>query len=154
MSRQLDHEELIIRGLKLHEARRYAAALPYFDRARQLAPECPVAVYNRANTLHMLGRDQEAYPLLRPLVEVGPEELRQRCLISVGARSLQLDAYILLFWVVLHDRGFCAQAFDYAGEHLRRRCRGVPSVWSKRAVRAPRACKAGLQGKLGRLLPT
>jgi tetratricopeptide (TPR) repeat protein len=135
MGRRLDHESLISRGLELHEARRYTAALPYFERALRLDPDCLVAVYNRANTLHMLGRDEEAYPLLRGLIEVSPEELRRRCPAG-DPRGLQLDAYMLLFWVVLHGRGFCAEAFAYAAEHLRRRCRGVHSVWSAREVRA------------------
>jgi tetratricopeptide (TPR) repeat protein len=166
MSRRLDHETVILRGLELHEAHRYAAALRYFDRALQLAPDCPVAVYNRANTLHMLARDQDAYALLRGLIEVSPEDLRSRCHIPLGPRSLQLDAYNLLLWVVLDGRGFCAEAFEYAAEHLRRRCRGVPSVWSNRQVRAdiaamrrewhetaPRECAAAMRSKLGHLLP-
>ena len=120
MGRRPDHDTMILRGLALHEARRYAAALPYFDRALQLAPDCPVAVYNRANTLHMLDRDEEAYPLLRDLIGASHEELRRRCP-GVWPRSLQLDAYMLLFWVVLDYRGACDEAFEYAAEHLRRR---------------------------------
>ncbi len=130
-----DHEALIERGLALHEARRYAAALPYFDRALAAAPGCAVAIYNRANTLHMLGREAEAYLLLQDLIAVGPEELRQRCP-CVGPRSLQLDTYFLLFWVVLYHRGFCPEAFAYAEEHLRRRRRGLASKWTVREVRA------------------
>lgn len=51
MRRRLDHEALVQRGLDLHEARRYAAALPWFDRALAAAPGCPVAEYNWANAL-------------------------------------------------------------------------------------------------------
>jgi tetratricopeptide (TPR) repeat protein len=135
MARRLDHEALVQRGLDLHEARRYAAALPWFDRALAVAPECPVAQYNRANTLHMLDRDREAEPILRRLITASPAQLRRRCA-TAAARSLQLDARYLLFWVLLGGRGFSAEAFRLAEEHLRRRRRGLRSLWPVREVRA------------------
>jgi tetratricopeptide (TPR) repeat protein len=135
MENSRDHTALIKRGLKLHEARRYSAALPYFDRALKHAPDCPVAAFNRANTLHMLGRNKIAYPILRELVGVKPEELRRRCPDS-SPRSLQLDTLMLLFFVVSDVKGACAEAIAYGTQHLRRRRRGVQSVWSSRQVRA------------------
>ncbi|HEX8914382.1 MAG TPA: tetratricopeptide repeat protein [Humisphaera sp.] len=134
MARKPDHDSLIRRGLALHEARRYSAALPYFDRALTVAPACPVAAYNRANALHMLDRDREAEPILRGLLAVAPSELHRRCPTS-DPRSLQMDACCLLFWVLLHGRGFSAEAFRFADEHLRRRRRGLRSAWSAREVR-------------------
>jgi tetratricopeptide (TPR) repeat protein len=135
VNRHLEHIRLMRSGWKHHDARRYDAALPYFDRAFRIAPECPSVVYNRANTLHMLGRDQEAYPLLLDLIRADIQELRRRCTIA-RPRSLQLDAYQLMFWVVLYGKGFCDEAFRYAREHLRRRKRGVHSIWTAREVRA------------------
>lgn len=134
MKARKDHEVLVKAGLKLHEAHHYARALHYFERARRLAPDCPVVHYNRANTLHMLNRDAEAYSILRELISVPPAELERRCP-DARPLSLQLDAHFLLFWVVLDYRGFCAEAFNYAAEHLRRRRRGLQSVWSIRDVR-------------------
>jgi tetratricopeptide (TPR) repeat protein len=119
----------------LHEARRYAAALSFFDRATRVAPDCPLVVYNRANTLYMLERDAEAYPLLRGLIEATPEELDRRCPFD-RPRSLHLDAHYLLFLVVVHGRGVCAEAFEYAMTHLRLRRRGVQSLWPVREVRS------------------
>ncbi|HEY5912343.1 MAG TPA: tetratricopeptide repeat protein [Verrucomicrobiae bacterium] len=135
MKSREDHEGLLKAGLKLHEARRYAEALRYFERATRLAPDCPVAAYNRANAMHMLGRDSEAYSILRELIGVPAAELERRCP-NARPLSLQLDAHFLLFWVVLDYRGLCAEAFEYAAEHLRRRRRGLQSVWSIREVRA------------------
>lgn len=132
--RRHDHAALIARGLALYEARRYAAALPCFDRALRMAPECPIALYNRANTLHMLERSEEASEILKGLLAVTPEVLHQRCEVPFSARSIQTDACMLLFWTTLHHRGFCDEAFEHAAAHLRRRSRGVPSVWSKREV--------------------
>jgi len=134
MKARKDHEVLVKAGLKWHEAHHYARALHYFERARRLAPDCPVVHYNRANTLHMLNRDAEAYSILRELISVPPAELERRCP-DARPLSLQLDAHFLLFWVVLDYRGFCAEAFNYAAEHLRRRRRGLQSVWSIRDVR-------------------
>jgi hypothetical protein len=94
-----------------------------------------VADYNRANTLHMMGREAEAYAILRELTKLASKELGRRCL-NFQASSLQLDAYFLLFWVTLYYKGFCTEAFRYADEHLRRRRRGLHSVWSLREVRA------------------
>jgi tetratricopeptide (TPR) repeat protein len=129
-----DHEVLIQRGSDLHEARQYGAALRWFERALLVAPDCPVAVYNRANTLHMLDRDHEAEGLLRELIAATPQELRRRCP-ETQPRSLQLDAHFLLFLVLADGRGPCEGAFAFAAKHLRLRRRGLYSVWSAREVR-------------------
>lgn len=130
-----DHKRLVTRAVKLHDARKYSTAFKCFKKASRIAPECPVITYGIANAMHMLGRDVEAYPLLEELLSVEPAELDRRCP-ACGPRSLQLDAYFLLFHVVLYGRGFCAEAFNYADEHLRRRRRGLHSVWSTRQVRS------------------
>ena len=135
MARGLDHEALVQRGLDLHEARRYALALRWFERALAVAPKCPVAGYNRANTLHMLDRDGEAEPILRELIGASPAELRRQCA-SADARGLQLDAHYLLAQVLRGGRGVPSEVLALAEEHLRRRRRGLRSVWSAREVRA------------------
>ena len=130
-----DHFTLVRRGLELHEARKYAQALPYFERACGLAPRCATAGYNRANTLHMLGKAEEAYHLLRKIVEASLDDLREGCP-QCGPRGLQSDAYFLLSLVVQHWRGDCEEALRYAGEHLKRRKRGLYSLWTINEVRA------------------
>jgi tetratricopeptide (TPR) repeat protein len=130
-----DHIALIRHGLALHEAGRYAAALSYFERAFEVAPRCPTAWYNRANTLHMLGRTEEAEAFLRPILAASLDELREGCP-DCMPRSLQLDAFMLLSWVLWAGHGPCAEAVELAAEHLRRRQRGVHSLWSAREVRA------------------
>ncbi|PTU32654.1 tetratricopeptide repeat protein [Stenotrophobium rhamnosiphilum] len=134
MAVRVNHKELIEEGHIQHEAHRYVAALPLFRRALKLAPTCLVAEYNVANTLHMLGRDVEADAILRRLIAASPVALRGRCH-AHRARSVQLDAYQLLFWVTLYKRGFCKEAFAFGEAHLRRRRRGVRSAWTARQVR-------------------
>ena len=134
MAPRMNHKELIERGHLRHEARRYAAALPLFQQALKLEPTCLVAEYNVANTLHMLGRHKEAEAILRRLIAAKVESLRHRCH-AHRARSVQLDSYQLLFWVTLYFRGFCKEAFAFGETHLRRRRRGLRSVWTAREVR-------------------
>jgi hypothetical protein len=112
MKRQLDHIELVRRGNVLHEARRYRAALPFFEKSLSQAPRCPVAAYCKANTLHMLDRD--AYPILKHLIQLTLAELRDRCE-SSSPQSLQLDAYYLLFLVTLRHKGLGRRLLDMLG---------------------------------------
>lgn len=129
------HENEIERGLELHDARKYAAALKHFERAHALAPLCPLADYNRANTLHQLGREAEAAELLEQLIATPVATLKARC-DGTPARSLQVDAYYLLFLTSVWGNGFSAKAFKYADQHVRRRRPGVKSIWTLREVRA------------------
>jgi tetratricopeptide (TPR) repeat protein len=130
-----DHFTLVRRGLQLHEARNYARALRYFEQACVLAPRCGTARYNRANTLFMLGNSEDAYHLLRTIVEASLLDLREGCP-PCGPRGLQSDAYFLLALVVRHWRGDCEEALRYADEHLKRRKRGRESIWKINEVRA------------------
>lgn len=130
------HFTLIKRGLALHERWKYRSALAYFEQAHGLAPGCPFAIYNRANTLYMLSRDEEAYGLLHRITDVTFIELVSGCPDSLQSpRSCQLDAHYLLFHVVLGWKGFCEEAFAHAELHLQLRTRGLGSVWSMREVR-------------------
>ena len=136
MGRQpADHFTLVRRGLELHEARKYRQAFRYFERASALAPECPTVTYNLANTLHMLGSDDESYRLLRSIIEASLGELREACP-ECGPRGLQSDALFLMAIVVQHSRGDCVEALAYALQHLNRRHRGVSSLFTIRDVRA------------------
>jgi|GEM_PF-5234283 len=135
--RRCEHDclPLIDRGLKLHDRERFAAALTCFERALSVSPECPFAMYDRANTLHSMGRDNEAEQPLRDLISATANELSHRCA-STSFRSVQIDAHFLLFRVLLYGRGFSKEAFAFAEKHLSMRRRGVRSVWSMREVRA------------------
>ena len=83
----------------------------------------------------MLGRDEEAYHLLRNIVDASLDEMREGCR-DCGPRGLQLDAYFLLAIVVRYWRGDCQEALEYASEHLKRRRRGLSSLWTIDDARA------------------
>ena len=129
------HSELIRRGLRWHERRRYERALPLFVQALEDWPTCPNARYNLANTLHMLGHDEEACVILRELVDSSDRELLEGCDdLAISPRSMRLDAHFLLFLSTLHVDGNWRKAVPHLRRHLRSRARGVRSIWSKREV--------------------
>lgn len=131
-----EHFSLIQKGLILHEKFKYSDALLYFENAYKLAPRCPSAMYNYANTLHMLERDIEAYNLLQQIVNSSIEDLRLGCQESrEPPKSYQVDAYYLLFHVVFYWKRSWEEAFPYAQKHLVWRTRGLKSAWTIKQIR-------------------
>lgn len=130
-----DHVSLIQIGGNLHERFLYVKALQYVEKAYRLAPQCPSAIYNLANVLHMVDRDKDAYELLQKIINSSIEELQQGCLECENPRSYQLDAYYLLFLVVLYWKRSWKDAFPYAEKHLHLRKQGHKSVWNINEIR-------------------
>ncbi len=130
-----DHFALVKRGLALHEARKYSRALPYFEKALAACPRCPNAIYNKANTLIMLGDYEQARALLLELVGATEDELRAGCPdMAETPRSLCLDAFNILFTSTLYATGSWKKATPFLREHLRRRARGLQSRWSRHQI--------------------
>jgi len=59
-------------GLTHYEQGQYSRALKFATRALELAPRCPLALWDYAGTLQMLGRDAEAIAIYRRLIRRGP----------------------------------------------------------------------------------
>jgi len=129
------HEQLVKRGNRLHEGFRYKTALPLFQKAFELAPTCPAAIYNLANTLHMLDREQEAHNLLMKLVKMSDSDLTSGCPELRQPRSFKCDAFYLMFHVMLFSTNRWSKAFPFAQKHLQSRKRGLKSAWSLRTIR-------------------
>jgi tetratricopeptide (TPR) repeat protein len=130
-----DHFDLIRHGLLFHEDRKYSHALSLFERALELAPRCPSATYNQANTLNMLGRYEESRSILLKFVNTSEAEHLSGCLdMAETPRSLCLDAFNLLFLSTLHATESWRLATPFLREHLRRRTRGLQSLWSRRQI--------------------
>ena len=134
MSNIEQHEQLIESGLALHEAFRYADALPVFREALEGAPECVAAQYNVANTLHMLGENAEASAILKNLLATDDDTFRQGCPLGQEPNGFKLDALYLLFLVTLDETQSWADAYPYALEHLNARDDDVDSVFSDEFV--------------------
>ena len=129
------HEKLVKRGLRLHESLRYKAALPLFQKAFELSPTCPATIYNLANTLHMLDREQEARNLLMKLTKMNDADLKSGCAELRQPRSFRCDALYLMFHIMLFSTNRWSKAFPFAQKHLQNRKRGLKSAWSLRNIR-------------------
>ena len=62
-------------GLTYYEEGHYRMALRYSERAFEMAPECPMVLWDYAGDLQMLGRHAEALDLYARLVSQGVEGL-------------------------------------------------------------------------------
>src|SRR5262245_20839579 len=60
-------------GLTYYEAYKYEKALFYTERALELTPNCPLALWDYAGDLDMLGRTREAIYIYKKLVKRGVE---------------------------------------------------------------------------------
>lgn len=129
------HEMLIKRGLRMHEHFRYKEALPLFRKAFERAPNCPAAIYNLANTLHMLGREKETQALLSTLIRMTNRQLATGCPVLNQPESFKNDAFYLMFHVVLSASRSWSKALPFAEKHLRNRRRGLKSAWAAKDIR-------------------
>jgi len=134
MGKSLSRFELIDRGLDHHEAKQYRRALPYFEKAFLLEPCCPFAIYNMANTLHMLSEEHKAAQLLKNLLLLKLNDIPHDITANT-LRVLQLDANYLMFLVMIYGQGFSREAFAFANKHLKQRKAIKGSVWSLAQVR-------------------
>jgi tetratricopeptide (TPR) repeat protein len=75
-----DHWLLTRLATTYYEERRYKNALQLVEKARVLAPECPLVLWDYAGTLDALGRSEEAVSVYMALILRGPEKIgRQEC---------------------------------------------------------------------------
>ena len=130
-----DHFFLVTRAMCDHERFRYAPALVWFDRAFAAAPSCPSVLYNRANTLHMLRRNQEAYEILVPLSKMTRRQVGQACPEGgIDTASFVADTNFLLFHVVACRDASLRNAKPFLDKYFKLR---LPrrSTWTLRAAR-------------------
>jgi tetratricopeptide (TPR) repeat protein len=71
-----DNHWLLTRLSTTHyEQRDYPEALRWVEKARRIAPNCPLVLWDYAGTLDMLGREQEAIAVYRSLLERGVDAI-------------------------------------------------------------------------------
>ena len=130
-----DHFQLVKQGLAVHETRDYEKALSIFEEALKRRSACPNALYNKANVLHMLGRDGEALKILLELIDSNDLAYLEGCPEMVETpRSLRLDALFLSFLCMLDQTGSWKAASPYLRRHLASRARGLRSLWSRSQI--------------------
>lgn len=62
-------------GLTYYEERAYRKSLSYSRKALRLAPNCPLALWDYAGSLQMLGRHRTALRVYRQLLSRGVEQI-------------------------------------------------------------------------------
>jgi tetratricopeptide (TPR) repeat protein len=131
-----DHWLLTRLGLTYYEQKQYRRALHYELKALQLEPYCPLAVWDYAGTLDMLGRKKEALSVYRWLISWGEERLAYGpCGEGMqAARSLIADCFYRI-GLILQEQGQRKRAVEALREHLSRRTRGTRSIYPLSQVR-------------------
>jgi tetratricopeptide (TPR) repeat protein len=132
-----DNHWLLTRlALTYYEQKQYRRALRYELKALQLAPYCPLAIWNYAGTLDMLGQKKEALELFRWLISWGEDDLAYgQCGEGIrAARSLIADCYYRIGSILAEQRQWKRAAAAYK-EHLSRRTRGTRSIYPLREAK-------------------
>lgn len=127
-----DHWLLTRIGLTYYEQRNYKEALTYSEKAIELEPACPLALWDYAGTLDMLGRDEEAVRLWEGLLERGVEAIAHGdCGEGVRwARSLLNDCRYRIARIA-NEHQDLIRARTYYEDHLKNRRAGQYSVYTR-----------------------
>jgi regulator of sirC expression with transglutaminase-like and TPR domain len=132
-----DNHWLVTRlGLTYYEQRQYARALEYSARAVTLAPNCPLALWDHAGALQMLGRHTAAGQIYRRLIRRGVKRIANgKCGEGLArARGLVADCHLRLS-DSLKAQHCEKQAMSHILRHLDMRGPGCHSIYSLRDLR-------------------
>lgn len=113
-----------------YEQHDYERAEEYARNALRVAPRCPLARWDCAGALDMLGREQDAIEIWKELVAQDVQELAyDECGEGLRwAQSLVNDSRYRIGLSYL-SLGNTRQARKYLMDHLRNRKRGLPSLY-------------------------
>jgi tetratricopeptide (TPR) repeat protein len=130
-----DHWLLTRLASSYYEARDYKSALAFSAKALKIAPRCPLAIWDHACALHMLGRRREAIELWRRLLRRNLERLAfGTCGEGMRwAESLQNDCRYRIGIAYLNESRH-ALARRFIVRHLELRRAGLPSLYTRREV--------------------
>jgi len=123
-------------SMTYYEERRYQLALKFVKKARLIAPECPLAIWDYAGSLDMLGREKAAIALWKKLIIRGERSLASdECGEGLRwAKSLLNDCYYRI-GNSYRDIGNERLARSFIRKHLRGRKPGVPSLYEAKRIR-------------------
>ena len=134
--RKNDHWLFTRLSLTYYEQKQYRKALQYVTQALQIAPYCPLAIWDYAGTLDMLERRKKALSIYKWLVSWGEDRIADgECGEGIGfARSLIADCYyrIANIYQRMRQRGKAVTALR---QHLSRRTPGTRSIYPLVQVR-------------------
>jgi tetratricopeptide (TPR) repeat protein len=131
-----DHWLLTRLSLTYYEQKQYRKSLQYVTQALQIAPYCPLAVWDYAGTLDMLNRKKKALQVFQWPIGWGEKAIAyNECGEGIRfARSLIADCYYRVARIheERRERGKAMSAYR---QHLLRRKRGVRSIYPLSDVR-------------------
>ncbi|MEO8351243.1 MAG: tetratricopeptide repeat protein [Chthoniobacteraceae bacterium] len=137
LRRRPDSHWLLARlSLTYYEEFDYARALAIGQQASELAPHCPLVLWDLAGTLDMLGRHREAMPFYRRLIRRGVESVAfGDCGEGLAwARGLVADCWYRLAHCE-RELGRRVRAVHCYEKHLALRGPGCRSIYPLRDVR-------------------
>jgi tetratricopeptide (TPR) repeat protein len=131
-----DHWLLTRLSHTYYEQKQYHKSLQYVVEALQIAPYCPLAIWDYAGTLDMLKRKKKALQIYQWLISWGEEKIAYgECGEGIrAARSLIADCYYRIAGIY-EDRRERKKALRAYRQHLRRRKPGVQSIYPLAEVR-------------------
>jgi tetratricopeptide (TPR) repeat protein len=136
LRKERDNHWLTRLSLTYYDQKQYRKSLQYVTQALQIAPYCPLAVWDYAGTLDMLGRKKRALQVFQWLISWGEKRIAYgQCGEGIRfARSLIADCYYRIARIHedRRERGKTLQAYR---QHLLRRKRGVRSIYPLPEVR-------------------
>jgi len=137
LAKEPDNHWLLTRlGTTYYEQQDYEKALGFSQKAFQIAPHCPLVLFDLASTLEMLGEDAQAVKIYAKLFQRGVKGVaEEECGEGVvWARSLLADC---LYSVAgcQHRLEHHEQAMWFIQLHLEWRARGAKSIYSVKEAR-------------------
>jgi tetratricopeptide (TPR) repeat protein len=126
-------------GLTYYEQRKYSRALTFAARALELAPRCPLALWDFAGALQMLDRDTEAIAIYQRLIRRGPLRIaKDPCGEGLArSRGLVADCHLRLS-DSLRSIGEESGAERHFVKHLDMRGPGCQSIYPLKDITARR----------------
>ncbi len=122
-------------GTTYYEERDYPKSLELSRRAQELAPECPLVLWDLASTLEMLGDDRGALRVYRELFARGPQGIAtDECGEGMPWAVALLADCLYSAAGCLHRIGERDAAVSCLRQHLELRALGARSIYSRRDV--------------------
>jgi tetratricopeptide (TPR) repeat protein len=119
-----------------HEAHKYKTALKYAEMAMELAPDCPVVLWDYAGVLDTLEMVKQARAIWQKLLRKGVKKLTKgECAESVRWTEAMLNDCRYRLGLSYAENGNKGQAKKYFKEHLKHRKPGLPSLYTMTDVK-------------------
>ena len=122
-------------ALTHYEQRQYETALHYSQKAMELAPHCPLVLWDHAGALEQTGHEREAIRIWKRLLRRGIERVAHGpCGEGIRQAESLLNDCRYRIGKTYGFLGRPALARRYMHAHLTHRRRGLPSIYSRADV--------------------